>query len=209
MIQDDRRPRRKTKYRNIVPGLALLAALAMVMAGVTAVRLGFVAVEIKRGPRLSGAEPVAKPVEPPRVTAAKPTPAAAPRPRVREDERLINATIVAKATTTADAAAPVSAAPTVQVEPPATAEILALHETLAAPVAAVTALPSKALAASTGAAKRVAECATMVATAVNVDPTNGEISGTTGLPDQVSYFKTKGRKAAQCRPLARPTASAR
>src|SRR5437763_11905651 len=100
MSQDDRRPRRKTKYRNIVPGLALLAALALVMAGVTAVRLGFVAVEIKRGPRLSGAEPVAKPVEPPRVTAAKAAPAVASRPRVRQDERLTSATLVAKAMTT-------------------------------------------------------------------------------------------------------------
>jgi hypothetical protein len=191
------------KYRNVVPGLALLAALAMVMAGVTAVRLGFVAVEIKRGPRLSGAETAAKPVEPTRVTTAKPAPAAAPRPRVREDARLISAAIVAPATMTADTAAPASAQS-------AAVETPALHETPAIPMAAaVTALPSKALAASTGAAKRVAECATMVATAVNIDPTDGEISGSTGLPDQVSYFKAKGRKAAQCRPLAGPTASAR
>ena len=200
------------KYRNVVPGLALLAALAIVMAGVTAVRLGFVAVEIKRGPRLGGPESVAKPVESTRVTAAKPAPAAAPRPRVREDARLVTATIVAAATTTVDAAAPVSAAPAVQAEPSATVGAAALPEMLATPVAAtaaVTALPSKALAASTGAAKRVAECATRVAAAVNVDPTDGEISGMTGLPDQVSYFKAKGRKAAQCRPLAGPTASAR
>jgi hypothetical protein len=200
------------KYRNVVPGLALLAALAMVMAGVTAVRLGFVAVEIKRGPRLGGAESVTRPVESTRVTAAKPAPAAAPRLRVREDARLINATIVATAATTAGSTAHMSAAPAVQVEPSATVEAGALRETLATPVAAaaaVTALPSKALAASTGAAKRVAECATRVATAANVDPTDGEISGMTGLPDQVSYFKAKGRKAAQCRPLAGPTASTR
>ena len=31
-----------------------------------------------------------------------------------------------------------------------------------------------------------------------LDPTDGEISGSTGLPDQVSYFKAKGRKA-HCR----------
>jgi len=56
---------------------------------------------------------------------------------------------------------------------------------------------------ASAAAKRVADCATMVASAaVNIDPTNGEISGSTGLPDQVSYFKAKGRKA-QCAPLAR------
>jgi hypothetical protein len=162
------------KYRNVIPGLALLAALATVMAGVTAVRLGFVAVEIKRGPRLSGAEPVARAAEPPRVTVTTPAPAAPARPRVRQDTRLTSANIV-----------------------------LAAPASPVAPATVITALPSKALAASTGAAKRVAECATMVASAaVNLDPTDGEISGSTGLPDQVSYFKAKGRKA-QCPPLAR------
>jgi hypothetical protein len=183
MIQDSRRPRRTMKYRNIIPGLALLAALATVMVGVTAVRLGFVTVEIKRGPRLGGAAPVASAPEPPRVTVTPPAPAAPARPRVRQDTRLTSAKLVL----------------TAYVEPSTTPQAPALDETPASPVAVVTALPSKALAASTGAAKRVAECAAMVATAaVNTDPTNGEISGSTGLPDQVSYFKAKGRKA-HCR----------
>jgi len=174
------------KYRNVIPGLALLAALATVMAGVTAVRLGFVAVEIKRGPRLSGAEPVVKPAEPPRVTVTTPAPAAPTRPRARQDMRLTSANIVLAT----------------HVVPSTTPEAPALDETPASPAKpapVMTALPSKALAASTGAAKRVAECATMVASAaVNIDPTDGEISGSTGLPDQVSYFKAKGRKA-HCR----------
>jgi len=190
MSQDGRRPQRKMKYRNVVPGLALLAALATVMAGVTAVRLGFVAVEIKRGPRLTGAEPVARPVEPPRATVTPPAPAASARSRVRHDPRLTSANIVL----------------TVHVPASSTPQAPALDATPASPAkpaTVMTALPGKALAASTGAAKRVADCATMVASAaVNIDPTNGEISGSTGLPDQVSYFKAKGRKA-QCAPLAR------
>ena len=47
----------------------------------------------------------------------------------------------------------------------------------------------------------MAECATAITTAVNVDPTDGEISGTTGLPDQVSYFKA--RVKGGCRSVAR------
>jgi hypothetical protein len=183
MSQDSRRPRRKMKYRNVIPGLALLAALATVMAGVTAVRLGFVAVEIKRGPRLTGAEPVARPAEPPRVTVTPPASTAPARPRTRQDTRLTSANIVLAA----------------HVQPSITPQAPALDETPASPAAVVTALPGKALAASTGAARRVAECATMVASAaVNIDPTDGEISGSTGLPDQVSYFKAKSRKA-RCR----------
>jgi hypothetical protein len=184
--QDSRRPQRKMKYRNVVPGLALLAALATVMAGVTAVRLGFVAVEIKRGPRLTGAGPVARPAEPPRVTVTPPAPAAPARPRVRQDTRLTSASIVL----------------TAHVPPSSTLQAPPLDEAPASPAKpapVITALPGKALAVSTGAAKRVAECATMVASAaVNIDPTNGEISGSTGLPDQVSYFKAKGGKT-HCR----------
>ena len=61
--------------------------------------------------------------------------------------------------------------------------------------------PSKALASAVAKSKQVAECATAITTAVNVDPTDGEISGTTGLPDQVSYFKA--RVKGGCRSVAR------
>jgi len=186
--QAGRRPKRKTtQYSNVVPAIALLAGLALMMIGLTAVRLGFVAVEVKLGPRLSGAATtaaVAKPVlEKPvaqKTVAPKLTPALR-RARTVEE-------------TVTDAAAKVETLAT---------EVASLDEALGNPVAtaAAVAVPSKALAVSAGAAKRMAECAGVVTTVANVDPTNGELAGMTGLPDQVSYFKAKGRKAA-CSPLA-------
>ena len=199
--QAGRRPKRRTtKYRNIVPGLALLAALALVMVGLTAVRLGFVAVEVKLGPRLNGAATtaavaVSKPaVEKPAVEKPVAEKAVAPKPARGWRQSRVVEEAAAVATTVTDAAAKVETLAT---------EVASFDDALGNPVAtaAAVAMPSKALAVSAGAAKRVAECAGVVTTVVNVDPTNGEIAGMTGLPDQVSYFKAKGRKAP-CRPLA-------
>ncbi len=204
--QAGRRPKRRTttKYSNIVPGLALLAALALAMVGLTAVRLGFVAVEVKLGPRLSGAATtaavavskpaVSKPVaEKAVVEMPVAEKAVAPKPARGWRRARVVEEAAAVATTVTDAAA--------KVETLATG-VASLDDALGNPVttAAAAAVPSKALAVSAGAAMRVAECAGVVTTAVNVDPTNGEIAGMTGLPDQVSYFKAKGRKPA-CRPL--------
>jgi len=194
--QAGRRPKRRTtKYRNIVPGLVLLAALALVMVGLTAVRLGFVAVEVKLGPRLSGAATTAaSAVSKPAVEKPVAEKAVAPKTARAWRRARVVEEATAVATTVTGAAAKVETLAT---------EVASLDEALGNPVttAAAAAMPSKALAVSAGAAKRVAECAGVVTTVVNVDPTNGEIAGMTGLPDQVSYFKAKGRKAP-CRPLA-------
>ena len=194
--QAGRRPKRKTrKYSNdVFTGIALLAALALVMVGLTAVRFGFVAVEVKLGPRLNGAATTTA------VAVSKPAPekpvaekAVAPKTPAVRRARVAEESAVAVNTVT-DAAAKVETLAT---------EVASLDEALGNPVAtaAAVAVPSKALAVSAGAAKRMAECAGVVIPAVNVDPTNGELAGMTGLPDQVSYFKAKGRKAP-CNPLA-------
>lgn len=68
---------------------------------------------------------------------------------------------------------------------------------LAKPVLAPAAVePAAALASAVSTSKKLAHCATAVAPVGNVDPTNGEISGTTGLPDQVSYFKARAKACA-------------
>ena len=194
--QAGRRPKRKTtQYSNVVPAIALLAALAVMMLGLTAVRLGFVAVEVKLGPRLSGAATTAA-VDVAKPAVAKPVAekAVAPKPASAWRRARVVEEAAAAATTVTDAAAKVETLAT---------EVVSLDEALGNPVAtaAAVAVPSKALAVSAGAAKRMAECAGVVTTVANADPTNGELAGMTGLPDQVSYFKAKGRKAA-CSPLA-------
>ena len=64
------------------------------------------------------------------------------------------------------------------------------------------AAPSKALASAVVTSRGVAECATTMTAGVNADPTNGEISGASGLPDQVTYFKPRGHRTP-CPSLAR------
>jgi hypothetical protein len=181
---DGRRARRRApRYSNVLPGIALLAALAVLMLGVAAVRLGFVAVDVRLGARLSGGAATTS------VALATPITEKAAGPKRARPWR--------RARVVDDAAAAAA-----RVETLAT-EAALLDEALGSPVstAAAAAVPSKALAVSAGAVKRVAECAGVVTPAGNQDPTNGEIAGMTGLPDQLNYFKARGRKPA-CHPLA-------
>jgi hypothetical protein len=55
--------------------------------------------------------------------------------------------------------------------------------------------------ATTASATPAADCTTAMTASVNVDPTAGEISGTAGLPDHVSYFKPRGQ-STPCSALA-------
>lgn len=180
--QGDRKPRRGAKYRDLAPALLLLTALALLMAGVTATRLGLITVDVKIG--LGPRDAI------PKMTVAAPTPPPPPRratvPEGPAPARLAQALI-----------------PTI-----AMAEAAVPRDTPAAPVkAAAFTPPRKPLASAAGKPTRVGDCA-MVTSLANEDPTGGEISGTTGLPDQVSYFKL-GEKTPPCRPVARTVSSAR
>jgi len=62
--------------------------------------------------------------------------------------------------------------------------------------------------ATTASATPVADCTTAMTASVNVDPTAGEISGTAGLPDHVSYFKPKSQ-STPCSALATPVTTPR
>jgi hypothetical protein len=92
-----------------------------------------------------------------------------------------DSTMPEKVVAATDAAGPV--------EPPARPVVLT----------AESARPPKALASAAATSSRSAECWT---TAGNADPTNGEISGARGLPDQVAYFKSRGH-GTPCPPIAR------
>jgi len=146
----------------------LLAALALLMAGVTARAL--MAMDARLGPT-----PVAA-LRPPAAPLLAPVEAPVSAPREM----------------------PLPTVETVgQADPPAT------------PVpAAAPAPPSPALASSAGSPERLGECAATMTSAVNADPTAGEISGATGLPDQVTYFKPRG-KSPSCPSLASTIASPR
>lgn len=178
--EGDRKPRRGAKYRDLVPALLLLTALALLMAGVTATRLGLITVEVKIGLGLRADIPrttIAAPTPPPRRATVPEGPAPA-----RLARELIPTIVMA------EAAAP--------------------RDTPAAPVKAQAFIPPrKRLAFAAGKPTRVADCATMTSP-TNADPTGGEISGTTGLPDQVTYFRL-GAKTPPCRPVARTVSSAR
>ncbi len=196
----DRKPRRGAKYRDFAPALLLLTALALLMAGVTAARLGLITVEVKIGvgpraaiPKMTVAAPTTPP--PPRRAAVPegPTPVAAGAPE--------------PLSATAPAPAPARLAreliPTIEM-----AEAAVPRDAPAAPVkAAAFTPPRKLLASAAGKLTRVVDCTTVPRPA-NTDPTEGEISGTTGLPDHVTYFKL-GEKTPPCRPVARTVSSAR
>ncbi len=187
----DRKPRRGTKYRDLAAALLLLTALALLMAGVTAARLGLITVEVKIGvgpraaiPKMTVAAPTV-PEGPTPVAAGAPEPlsATAPAPApARLARELIPSIEMAKAAVPRDApAAPVKAAAFTP--------------------------PGKLLASAAGEPTRVVDCTT-VSRPANTDPTEGEISGTMGLPDHVIYFKL-GEKTPPCRPVARTVSSAR
>ncbi len=184
--EGDRKPRRGTKYRDLAPALLLLTALALLMAGVTATRLGLITVEVKigLGPRAAISKmTVAAPTPPPPPRRATVPEGPAPGPGLARLARELMPTIEM-----AEAAVP--------------------GETPAAPVKAAAFIPPrKLLASSAGTLTRVADCATVTSRA-NADPTEGEIRGTTGLPDRVIYFKL-GRKTPPCRPVARTVSIAR
>jgi len=169
--------RRRTRYRDPMAGLVVLTLLALVMFTVIAVQLRLVTVEVRLGPRL-------------RATAAQATSvsAAAAEPRVTP----------VKAPRVTKPLLPVAAVDAVD---SGDAPLVAETPVTAARNKVLAAAPSKALASAVAKSKQVAECATAITTAVNVDPTEGEISGTTGLPDQVSYFKA--RVKGGCRSVAR------
>jgi len=196
----DRKPRRGTKYRDLAAALLLLTALALLMAGVTAARLGLITVEVKIGvgpraaiPKMTVAAPTTPP--PPRRAAVPegPTPVAAGAPE--------------PLSATAPAPAPARLAreliPSIEM-----AKAAVPRDAPAAPVkAAAFTPPGKLLASAAGEPTRVVDCTT-VSRPANTDPTEGEISGTMGLPDHVIYFKL-GEKTPPCRPVARTVSSAR
>lgn len=189
------------KYRDLVPALLLLTGLTLVLAGVTATRLGLITVEVKigLGPRATrnttGAVPAPQPT-PRRVTAPEgPAPAAFGAPEPLSAAEPVEAPAPGKR--------PPKLMPTI-----ATAEAAVGDDTPATPVEAAPSPPRrKPLASAAGKPARVAECATVTRPA-NVDPTGGEIAGTTGLPDQVNYFK-HSKKTAPCRPVTRTVSSTR
>jgi len=175
--EGEHKVRRRTRYRDPMAGLVVLTLLALVMLGVIAVQLRLITVEVRLGPRLRATAA--------RVTSVS-TAAAESRVVPVKAPKVVKPVIPVAAVDAADSGdAP--AAP----DSPLTA---ARNKVLEAP-------PSKALASAVAKSKQVAECATAITTAVNVDPTDGEISGTTGLPDQVSYFKA--RVKGGCRSVAR------
>lgn len=167
--------RMAARYRDPLAGLIVITLAVLLLLGITAVRLRLVSVEVKLGARLTepamAVEAPATPVKPARSTSKKVAALAKP----------VIAPVAAELTAA-------ESAPTLIADGVDTASVV--------PVAAPAAPPSKALASAVSTSKKLAQCATTVTPVSNVDPTDGEISGMTGLPDQVSYFKARAKACA-------------